>query len=96
MLIKKKKGLESELLSAESPLHLVKTDYFAKVVTELGSNWLPCSCYRVDGVKSLRERLVATSNTLDKTMDKKVQEVNELINSYNVILAVYLILYFHG
>ena len=96
MLIKKKKDLESELLSAESPLHLVKTDYFAKVVMELGSNWYLCSCYHVDGVKSLRERLMATSSTLDKTMDKKVQEVNDLIDSYNAILAVCPIPYFHG
>lgn len=96
MLIKKKKDLESELLSAESPLHLVKTDYFAKVMMELGSNSSLCSCYHVDGVKSLRERLMATSSTLDKTMDKKVQEVNDLIDSYNAILAVCPILYFHG
>lgn len=39
---------------------------------------------------------MATSSTLDKTMDKKVQEVNDLIDSYNAILAVCPILYFHG
>ena len=87
--MKKKNELEAELLSAENPLQLIKTDYFSKVILELGSSFLWVHLHWIDGVKLLRDQLVNTSSVFNTMLGKKAQEINDLIDSYNGLLAVH-------
>ena len=87
--MKKKNDLEAELLSAESPLQLIKTDYFVRVMLELDSSFVYIYLHWIEGVKALRGQLNATSKLLSETLERKTQEIDDLVESYNALLAVH-------